>query len=57
MMEEAGGSAPKEAPAAAEAKAVDPKAIRVSIADALNEQDIVKFTVHTQTELDRFAKK
>eukprot|EP00041_Stephanoeca_diplocostata_P034646 m.1190860 g.1190860 ORF g.1190860 m.1190860 type:complete len:406 (+) comp24556_c1_seq25:154-1371(+) len=57
MMEEAGSSAPKEAPAAAEPKTADPKGIRVSIADALNEQDIVKFTVHTQTELERFAKK
>lgn len=33
-----------------------PDAIKVNIADALNEQEIVKFTVHTKTGLSRFAK-
>jgi sorting nexin-5/6/32 len=33
-----------------------PDAIKVNIADALNEQEIVKFTVHTKTGLARFAK-
>jgi sorting nexin-5/6/32 len=31
--------------------------LKVSIADALNEQDIVKFTVHTKTTLERFKKR
>lgn len=35
----------------------DKDSMKVNIADALNEQDIVKFTVHTKTTLDRFAKK
>ncbi|EDQ85226.1 uncharacterized protein MONBRDRAFT_34397 [Monosiga brevicollis MX1] len=32
-------------------------ALQISIADALNEQDIVKFTVHTKTSLERFQKR
>lgn len=43
-----------------ETKAVDlmqDDSFRVTIADALNEQDIVKFTVHTKTTLDRFKKR
>lgn len=31
--------------------------LRVNIADALNEQDVVKFSVHTKTTLDRFKKR
>lgn len=34
----------------------DPNVIKVNIADALNEQEIVRFTVHTTTGLARFAK-
>jgi len=52
MMEEEGKGAGADA-----APAADPKAIKVNIADALNEQELVKFTVHTQTDLERFAKK
>lgn len=49
-------------PAAAEAQATKPvdladDSLKVNIADALNEQDIVKFTVHTKTTLDRFSKR
>eukprot|EP00050_Salpingoeca_kvevrii_P005934 m.286514 g.286514 ORF g.286514 m.286514 type:complete len:403 (-) comp11588_c0_seq1:211-1419(-) len=48
------------AAAVAETKQVDltgDDRLKVNIADALNEQDIVKFTVHTKTTLDRFAKR
>lgn len=31
--------------------------LKVSIADALNEQDVVKFTVHTKSTVDRFQRK
>lgn len=34
----------------------DAESLKVTIADALNEQDIVKFTIQTKTTLDRFQK-
>lgn len=33
------------------------ESLRVNIADALNEQDVVKFTIHTKTTLERFKKR
>eukprot|EP00040_Diaphanoeca_grandis_P038573 m.256789 g.256789 ORF g.256789 m.256789 type:complete len:408 (-) comp34694_c0_seq1:301-1524(-) len=61
MMEEADNAAPVQEVQVEETKPVslgaDAKsAIKVNIADALNEQEIVKFTVHTTTGLSRFAK-
>lgn len=56
MEEEDGGKASASAETGEVQAGTETKGIRVNIADALNEQDIVKFTVHTKTDLDRFAK-
>lgn len=59
-MEEADTSVPVTEPVQEVAKEETPTddkdAIKVNIADALNEQEIVKFTVQTKTGLARFAK-
>merc|ERR1712166_1237106 len=57
-MEEAEQTPVQEEPVATKAVSLgdDNSAIRVHIADALNEQEIVKFTVQTKTGLSRFAK-
>jgi len=44
------------ADAAAKVDLTDKDSLKVNIADALNEQDIVKFTINTVTTLDRFQK-
>lgn len=53
----AGEDAPQNEDSARLVDLTTDDSLKVSIADALNEQDIVKFTVQTKTTLERFQKR